>query len=93
MGSASIYGQVIKTHRNDRVVRVERRMRIETAMQLKDALLQSEDSEHLNTSFVEPQPLHSSRLAIPSPELALPRRGEDELRGHVKLPRCHYNFE
>ena len=52
-GSACVYGQVLKTRRNDRVVRVERRRRIGTAGRLKAALWESEDSETLNTSFVE----------------------------------------
>ena len=53
MGPACVYGQVIKTRRNNRVVRVERRVKIGTARRLTDALLKSEDSEHLNTSFIE----------------------------------------
>ncbi len=53
MGPACVHGQVIKTRRHDRVVRVERRVKIGTATQLKDALVQSEDSERLNTLFVE----------------------------------------
>ena len=52
-GSACLYGQVLKTRRNDRVVRVERRVKIGTTSRLKDALLASEDSATLNTSFVE----------------------------------------
>ena len=53
IGPACVYGQVIKTRRNDRVVRVDRRVKIGTARRLEDALLNSEDSETLNTSFVE----------------------------------------
>ena len=52
-GSACVSGHVLKTRRNDRVVRVERRRRIGTAGRLKAALWESEDSETLNTSFVE----------------------------------------
>ena len=51
-GPACIYGQVIKTRRNDRVVSVERRAVI-GAGRLKQALGNSEDSVTLNTSFVE----------------------------------------
>jgi hypothetical protein len=50
--AASIYGQVIKTHRNDRVAGVERRAVI-GAGRLEQALRDSEDSVKLNTSFVE----------------------------------------
>ena len=53
-GSACVYGQVLKTRRNNRVVRVERRVKIGTATRLKAALWASEDSETLNTSFVDP---------------------------------------
>ncbi len=53
-GSACVYGQVLKTRRNNRVVRVERRVKIGTANRLKAALSESEDSETLNTSFIEP---------------------------------------
>ena len=51
-GPACVYGQVIKTRRNDRVIRVERKALI-GAGRLKQALHDSEDSETLNTSFVE----------------------------------------
>ena len=44
-GSACVYGQVLKTRRNNRVVRVERRVKVGTANRLKAALLASEDSE------------------------------------------------
>ena len=52
-GSACVYGQVLKTRLTNRVVRVERRVKIGTANRLNAALLASEDSETLNTSFVE----------------------------------------
>ena len=52
-GSACVYGQVLKTRRNNRVIGIERRVKIGTASRLKAALLRSEDSETLNTSFVE----------------------------------------
>ncbi len=38
LGSACVYGQVLKTRRNDRVVRVERRVTIGSASRLRDAL-------------------------------------------------------
>ena len=52
-GSECVYGQVLKTRRHDRVVRVERRVKIGTTTRLKAALWESEDSATLNTSFVE----------------------------------------
>ena len=93
LGPACVYGQVIKTRRNNRVVRVERRVKIGTARQLKDALLESEDSENLNTSFVE-----RLNLTIRQGSAYLRRRSPcharcaEQLRGHVELLRCHYNF-
>ena len=93
IGPACVYGQVIKTRRNNRVVRVERRVKIGTARHLKEALLESEDSETLNTSFVE-----RLNLTIRQGSAYLRRRSpcharcEDQLRGHVELLRCHYNF-
>ena len=93
MSHACVYGQVIKTRRNNRVVRVERRVKIGTARRLKDALLESEDSENLNTSFVERLNLTlrqgSAYLRRRSPCHA---RCEDQLREHVELLRCHYTF-
>ncbi len=92
-GSACVYGQVLKTRRNDRVIRVERRLKIGTASRLKAALLASEDSETLNTSFVERLNLTirqgSAYLRRRSPCHA---RGEEPLRGHAELLRCYYNF-
>ena len=92
-GSACVYGQVLKTRRNDRVVRVERRVKIGSASRLKDVLLTSEDSATLNTSFVERLNLTihqgSAYLHRRSPCHA---RGANQLRGHVELLRCYYNF-
>ena len=92
-GSACVYGQVLKTRRNNRVVRVERRVKIGTASRLKAALLASEDSETLNTSFVERLNLTirqgSAYLRRRSPCHA---RGADQLHAHIELLRCYYNF-
>jgi IS1 family transposase len=46
-------GQVIKTRRNDRIVKVERRAVLGDGWRLEQALQDSEDSVKLNTSFVE----------------------------------------
>ena len=70
MGPACVYGQVIKTRRNDRVVRVERRVKIGSAAQLEDALVQSEDSEHLNTSFVRWTPSFGPKSGLAKVEPA-----------------------
>ena len=93
MGPACVYGQVLKTRKNNRVIRVQRRVKIGTTSRLRDALLESEDSETLNTSFIERLNLTirqgSAYLRRRSPCHA---RGADQLRGHVELLRCHYNF-
>ena len=79
---------MLKTRRNDRVVRVERRRRIGPAGRLKAALWESEDSETLHTSFVERLTLTirqgSAYLRRRSPCHA---RGADQLHGHVDLLR------
>jgi hypothetical protein len=89
---ACFYGQVIKMRRNDRVVRVERRPVI-GAGRLRQALLDSEDSAKLNTSFVE-----RLNLTIRQGSSYLGRRtlcqarGKQYLDDHLELLRCHYNF-
>ncbi len=88
-----IVGRANQARWNNRIVRVERRLKIGTARRLKDALLESEDSETLNTSFVE-----RLNLTIRQGSAYLRRRSpcharcEDQLREHVELLRCHYNF-
>ena len=91
-GPACVYGQVIKTRRNDRVVRVERRAVI-GAGRLKQALRNSEDSLKLNTSFVE-----RLNLTIRQGSSYLGRRTICQARwkqcldDQLELLRCHYNF-
>jgi hypothetical protein len=91
-GPACVYGQVIKTRRNDRVVKVERRALI-GAGGLKQALRNSEDSMKLNTSFVE-----RLNLTIRQGSAYLGRRTicqarwKGRLEDHLELLRCHYNF-
>src|SRR5262249_41596027 len=92
LGPACVYGQVIKTRRNDRVVKVERRAVI-GAGRLKEALRASEDSLKLNTSFVE-----RLNLTIRQASAYLGRRTicqarwKERLEDHLELFRCHYNF-
>ncbi len=52
-GIACVYGQVLKTRRNDRVIKVERRQVIGAKWKFEEALVESEDSSTLNTSFIE----------------------------------------
>ncbi len=51
--SAALYAQVLKTRRNDRIVKVERRAVHGAAWRFEEALINSEDSSTLNTSFIE----------------------------------------
>jgi transposase-like protein/IS1 family transposase len=91
-GPACLYGQVIKTRRNDRVVRVELRALI-GAGRLKQALRDSEDSVKLNTSFVE-----RLNLTIRQGSAYLGRRTicqarwKERLEDHIELFRCYYNL-
>jgi hypothetical protein len=48
-----IYGQVIKTRRENRVIRVDRKLLLGMQTELEELLFHSEDSKTLNTSFVE----------------------------------------
>jgi IS1 family transposase len=92
-GPACLYGQVIKTRRNDRIVKVERRTVIGGAWGLQQALRDSEDSSKLNTSFVE-----RLNLTIRQGSAYLGRRTTCHARwkqcldDHLELLRCYYNF-
>src|SRR5262245_48117861 len=52
-GSACLYGQVIKTRRNDRIIKVDRRTLIGDTWRFEETLRDSEDSSKLNTYVVE----------------------------------------
>ena len=92
-GSACLYAQVLKTRRNDRIVKVERRQIIGTAWRFGEALLESEDSSSLNTSFVE-----RLNLTIRQATAYLARRttchcrSKEQLEYQLEIARCHYNF-
>jgi IS1 family transposase len=93
LGVAAVYGQVVKTRRNNRVQRVQRNMKLGTAGQLDRLLLESEDSETLNTSFVERlnltlrQSLAYLQRRCPAHARCFRRLDED-----LALVQCHYNF-
>ena len=90
-GPACIYGQVIKTRRNNRIVKVERRLVIGTETRLEERLQRSEDSSTLNTSFIE-----RLNLTIRQGSAYLCRRTicharwRERLEGHLELLRCYY---
>jgi IS1 family transposase len=92
-GYACVYGQVIKTRRNDRVVKVDRRLVIGSPQTLEDALERSEDSETLNTSFIERLNLTLRQgSAYLCRRSACHARAKESLRNYLELLRCHYNF-
>ena len=88
-----IYGQVIKKRRENRVVRVDRRLLLGTQAELEEALFYSEDSSTLNTSFIERHNLTirqgCSYLGRRTPCHA---RRTEFLEGQVALLMAYYNF-
>lgn len=92
-GSGCLYGQVIKTRRNDRVVKVERRIVPGGERRLKQALRDSQDSVKLSTSFFE-----RLNLTIRQASAYLGRRTiyqarrKERFEDHLELFRYHYNF-
>ena len=92
-GPACVYGQVIKTRRNNRIVKVERRAMIGAGWRFEERLQESEDSSKLNTSFIE-----RLNLTIRQGSAYLCRRTicharwKERLESHLELLRCYYNF-
>ena len=92
-GPACLHGQVIKTRRNDRIVKVERRTVIGGAWRWEQALRNSEDSSKPNTSFIE-----QLNLTIRQGSADLFRRTicqarwKERLEDPLDLLRCYYNF-
>jgi IS1 family transposase len=92
-GRTCLHGQVIKTRRNDRVIRVERELVRGTPWKLEQAFSDSEDSSTLNTSFIE-----RLNLTIRQGSAYLCRRSlchsrwTPRLEEHLEVLRCHYNF-
>ncbi len=90
---ACLYGQVIKTRRNDRIVKVERRTVVGGAWRLQQALRDSEDSSKLNTSFIERLNLTIRQgSAYLGRRTACHARWKECLDDHLELLRCYYNF-
>ena len=84
---------MIKTRRNNRVIRVERSLKLGTKSQLAEALLESEDSETLNTSFVERLNLTLRQsLAYLQRRSPAHARCDRRLDEDLALVQCHYNF-
>ncbi|MCZ6490003.1 MAG: hypothetical protein O7A06_05680, partial [Acidobacteria bacterium] len=92
-GVACLYGQVIKTRRTDRVIKVERRRRIGATWRWEQAWRDSEDSVKLNTSYVERLNLTIRQCsAYLSRRTICYARREQRLEDHLQLLRCYYNF-
>jgi transposase-like protein/IS1 family transposase len=93
LGPTCLYGQVIKKWKNNRVTKVTREIVIGEPWQIKHALECSEDSETINTSFIERLNLtirrNTSYLHRQTPAHA--RCGE-ALEAQLDLQRCFYNF-
>ncbi|HUV12505.1 MAG TPA: hypothetical protein VMY18_02615, partial [Acidobacteriota bacterium] len=93
LAGVCIYGQVIKKRRENRVVRIERRLLLGTEADLEEALLYSEDSSTLNTSFIERHNLiirqGSAYLGRRTPCHA---RHDEFLAGHMALMMAYYSF-
>jgi transposase-like protein/IS1 family transposase len=90
---ACVYGQVIKGFKRNRVVVVDRRLVIGTEERLADMLYESEDSEKLNTAFIE-----RLNLTIRQGSSYLRRKSAAHARegvclhDHLSLLHCYYNF-
>ena len=93
MAGICIYGQIVKTRRKERIVSVRRRIVCGTPSELDHALLHSEDSSKLNTSFVE---RHNLTIRQGSSYLcrrtACHAREDRTLEEHLELLQLHYNF-
>ena len=92
-GLGCLYGQVIKTRRKDRIVKVDRKLVVGVDWQLERMLADSEDSTKLNTSFFERLNLTIRQgSAYLSRKTICHARRKEYLEDHLELLRCHYNF-
>jgi IS1 family transposase len=92
-GPAALYGQVLKTGRNDRIVKVERRELLGATWRFEEALNDSEDFSKLNTSFIERLNLTIRQSSAYVARRTLSHaRSKEKLEEHLELLRCYYNF-
>jgi IS1 family transposase len=93
LAGVCVYGQVIKKRRENRVIRVDRKLLLGTQAELEESLFHSEDSKTLNTSFVERHNLTirqgCSYLGRRTPSHA---RQSKSLTGQMDLLMLYYNF-
>ena len=89
-GPACLYGQVLKTRRNDRIIKVERRALHGTTWRFEDALNNSEDSSTWNTSFIERLNLTIRQSSAYVLRRTLSHaRSTERLDEHMELLRCY----
>lgn len=92
-GGSCVFGQVIKTLRKNRVTNVDRRHVGCTLAEMEAALEESEDSNALNTSFIERMNLVIRQgSAYLTRRAATHARSVERLTEHMELFRCFYNF-
>jgi IS1 family transposase len=90
---ACVHGQVIKQWRKNRVASITRSLRSGMPSQLDAALLNSEDSAIINTSFVERLNLTIRRgSAYLQRKTPCHSRRPERLADQLELLRCYYNF-
>ena len=88
-----LYGQVVKKRKKNRITRVERKNVIGTRREINRDLEESEDSDRLNTSFIE-----RLNLTIRQGNAYLQRQSPahahqiENLEKQLDLQQCYYNF-
>jgi len=92
-GPTCFYGQVVKKWKKNRITKVDREIVIGEPWQIQYALECSEDSEKLNTSFIERLNLtiHRNTAYLHRQTPAHARR-QEALAAQLDLQRCYYNF-
>lgn len=92
-GCACFYGQVIKTWKKNRVTKVEQKIIIGEEWQIQMALKLSEDSEKLNTAFIERLNLTVRRgCSYLQRKTNGPARIPESLSAQLGMQQCYYNF-
>jgi hypothetical protein len=91
-GPACLYGQVLRTRRNDRIVNVERRMVIGGAWTAAGAacLRRLFETEHLVHRTIESH--GPTRLGYLGRRTTCHARWKEPLEDHLELLRCYHNF-
>jgi transposase-like protein/IS1 family transposase len=91
--NACVHGQVIKQWGRNRVQRIDRTLASGKPSQLDEALAMSEDSDEINTSFIERLNLTIRRgSAYLQRKTPCHSRDPERLNDQLELLRCHYNF-